>query len=45
MELQPLPLGYEKAFDSIHRDALRKIMRCYGIPCDKNREKWASHVH
>ena len=25
-------LGYEKAFHSINRDILWKIMRCYGIP-------------
>ena len=25
-------VDYEKAFDSIHRDTLWKIMRCYGIP-------------
>ena len=25
-------LDYEKAFDSIHRSTLWKIMRCYGIP-------------
>ena len=24
-------VDYEKAFDSIHRDTLWKIMRCYGI--------------
>ena len=25
-------VDYEKAFDSIHRSTLWKIMRCYGIP-------------
>ena len=25
-------VGYEKAFHSIHRNTLWKIMRCYGIP-------------
>ena len=25
-------VDYEKAFDSIHRDTLWKIMRCYGLP-------------
>ena len=25
--------GFEKAFDSVHRESLWKIMESYGIPC------------
>ena len=32
MELFLCFVHYEKAFDSMHRDTLWKIMRCYGIP-------------
>ena len=26
-------VDFEKAFDSVHRESLRKIMESYGIPC------------